>query len=104
MGLQPIAWCWAGNSGWKWHNGVQVEGVAPEIADSELPLELTAIADCDAGTISIEKGGALLGGTFLYDGLQGGSAGLGLDLRLAIGTYDDACRVTIVSYTHTLPE
>jgi hypothetical protein len=69
------------------------------IADSELPLELTVIADCDAGTVSIARDGALLGGTHLYEGLQGGFTGMGLDLRLAVGTYDDACRVTIVSYT-----
>jgi hypothetical protein len=58
---------------------------------------LTVIADCDAGTVSIAtdglEGKELLGGTFVYDGL------VGKDLRLAVGTYDDACRVTIVSYT-----
>jgi len=61
--------------------------------DSELPVELTVIADCDAGTVCVERDGALLGGTFVYDGLEK------KDLRLAVGTYDDACRVTIVSYT-----
>jgi hypothetical protein len=63
------------------------------IEDSELPVELTVITDCDAGTMSIIRDGTALGGAFVYDGLAG------KDLRLAIGTYDDACRVTIVNYT-----
>lgn len=97
--LQPRAWCWAANSGWKWHNGLRVEDFAPIIADSELPFQLTVIADCDEGTVSVSRdgeGSTLLGGTFLYDGLKG------KDLRLAVGTYDDACRVTILNHTvHT---
>ena len=63
------------------------------LQDSELPIELTVIADCDAGTVAIERGGSLLGGTFVYDGLEK------KDLRLAVGTYDDACRVTILSHS-----
>ena len=57
------------------------------------------MADCDAGTFSVSRDDTLIGGTAMYDGLRGGTTGLGLDLRLAVGTYDDACRVTIVSYS-----
>ena len=101
---QPRAWCWAANTGWKWHNGNKVEDFAPVIADSELPFELTVTADCDASTLSIARDGVLLGGTFVY----GKSDGLGendacrrekLGVRLAVGTYDGECKVTILSYT-----
>lgn len=93
IGNQPKAWCWQSNSGWKWHDGNKVEDFSPVIEDSELPVELTVIADCDAGTLSIARDNKLLGGTFVYDGLKG------KDLRLAVGTYDEACRVTLVSTT-----
>jgi hypothetical protein len=85
------------NAGNKFHDGNAVNGFAPGIAESELPVELTVILDSNAGTVSITRDGALLGGTFLYDGLGG------KDLLLAVGTYHPSCRVTIISYTGPPP-
>jgi hypothetical protein len=97
--LKPQAWCWQANSGWKWHDGDKVEDFAPVIPDSELPVELAVCLDCDAGSFSIARDGVLLGGAAVYGGLRAWAGpGGGRELRLAVGTYDDANRVTIVSY------
>ena len=84
----------------QWHDGLAnsgvEEGFAPELT---VPFELTVVADCDAGTFSVERDGELVGGKVIYDSKDQSGMEPGKDLRLAVGTYDDACKVTIVSYT-----
>jgi hypothetical protein len=88
---QPKAWCWYVRHGQKYHNG-KGEGFAPAIDQSRLPVELHVTLDCDAGTVSITRDGALLGGTFMYGGLRRKT------LRLAAATNNKSCRLTIVGY------
>ena len=79
------------------HDGKSQQGFAPSIQISELPVDLTVHLDCTAGTFSVLRAGRLLGGPFVFDGLQGKK------LHLAVASGDFRSKFTIVQYTPPSP-